>query len=477
MRSSLAAAFLFACAFSVSANTITSITPSLVRVNSGEHFLTINGTTLGTRMVFDGPAGHFEVNSTAQFAGSIVGWVPEAVVMKSGIYAVHVRDSRGGQSNSVNFTVQGFKFFPLAILTPDVLLIQAKSREGADGTYEVFAAGSEDPRPVVNCSPKSGSFFKFGVTKVTCNATSNDGQKASAEFTVQVADMMEPILKLPEPIRVEPKDRFGAIVDFKPTAFDEIYGEVVPECLPRSGSLFPIGRTTVTCSATDVDLNTAWGTFEVDVLGDPAEPLVVVVPDTITEKAKDARGATVRYEVSVKNSKTPNPSVECSPKSDSLFPLGTTTVVCNAWDENGARGVGDFAVNVIDPSAPDILRITPSLEKLPNDRRHYPITIAVEAIDDIDLAPVCMVIDVTANEALDLPGDGEKDSYDYRFTDLLALELRGEATEKDRTYEIHVDCTDFYGNSARGIARVFVPFSASGQTTIGQPGRRRSAGK
>jgi hypothetical protein len=46
----------------------------------------------------------------------------------------------------------------------------------------------------------------------------------------------------------------------------------VVACSPRSGSLFSIGQTTVTCRATDRAGNVASGGFVINVLGLPAPP-------------------------------------------------------------------------------------------------------------------------------------------------------------------------------------------------------------
>jgi hypothetical protein len=44
----------------------------------------------------------------------------------------------------------------------------------------------------------------------------------------------------------------GAIVTFTATATDPVYGNTLPViCTPASGSMFPVGVTTVTCSATN----------------------------------------------------------------------------------------------------------------------------------------------------------------------------------------------------------------------------------
>jgi HYR domain len=54
-------------------------------------------------------------------------------------------------------------------------------------------------------------------------------------------------------------------VAFRVTAQDDRDGTVPVRCTPRSGSRFKLGRTRVTCSATDSSANTATATFVVTV--------------------------------------------------------------------------------------------------------------------------------------------------------------------------------------------------------------------
>ena len=55
-------------------------------------------------------------------------------------------------------------------------------------------------------------------------------------------------------------------VPFKVTAVDAVDGAVPATCTPRPGSVFRLGRTRVTCSATDKTANTAARTFTVTVI-------------------------------------------------------------------------------------------------------------------------------------------------------------------------------------------------------------------
>ena len=54
-------------------------------------------------------------------------------------------------------------------------------------------------------------------------------------------------------------------VRYSPTAEDAVDGQVAVVCDPRSGSFFKLGRTKVSCSATDSSGNTAQGRFTVTV--------------------------------------------------------------------------------------------------------------------------------------------------------------------------------------------------------------------
>ncbi|HYO77218.1 MAG TPA: HYR domain-containing protein [Thermoanaerobaculia bacterium] len=477
MRKSIAVAFLLLLfsAFGASAGTITSINPSSFRVNSGEHFITVYGTDLGNRLIFDGPAGHFEVNVTAQFSGSVAGWVPESIIAMSGTYTLNV-SGPNGNSGPITFAVKGFRL-PLMLLVPEYIRVQPRSIEGAGVKYEVIAIGGDDPNPVVTCEPASGSMFKMGITRVSCGATNSYGERATAAFDVTVRDETPPVLTVPfEPIVVKAASREGAVVDYKVTAWDGIYGELRTDCLPMSGSNFPIGITNVQCTATDPDLNIGHGSFAVEVLGD-REPytLDLHVPDTILVEAYSPEGSPVKYDVRVTGTKDPYPSVFCDPKSGSTFPIGETLVSCTAIDEFGMRGSASFTVHVMDVVAPQILGIAASPDLLMADNRLYPINIDVSAVDDIDMRPVCEIYSVTSKENINLDDGQDPKLYDWLITGPLSLELRAERQTTQRVYNVWVACSDYFGNVTRTRTTVTVSGGVASQMTGPLGGKRRSA--
>ena len=77
------------------------------------------------------------------------------------------------------------------------------------------------------------------------------------------------------------------------SADDVVDGDLPVTCTPASGSTFPLGITTVTCTATDEAGNIGEGTFTIEVQ-DQTKP-VVTVPADITEEATGPNGATVTY--------------------------------------------------------------------------------------------------------------------------------------------------------------------------------------
>lgn len=65
--------------------------------------------------------------------------------------------------------------------------VKAKRRaKGARVTYRVTAQDDRDGTIPVTCSPKSGSRFAIGRTKVICAATDNSANTTEASFTIRV---------------------------------------------------------------------------------------------------------------------------------------------------------------------------------------------------------------------------------------------------------------------------------------------------
>lgn len=80
-------------------------------------------------------------------------------------------------------------------------------------------------------------------------------------------DRIPPQLNMPANVTVNANTPQGAAVHYSVTATDNSTLSPRVTCSPQSGSLFPVGTTTVACTAADGAGNTAEGTFKITVKG------------------------------------------------------------------------------------------------------------------------------------------------------------------------------------------------------------------
>ena len=96
----------------------------------------------------------------------------------------------------------------------------------------------------------------YGTVTLTANLT----------VAASSGDVTAPILSLPGNMVVTATSLLGAIVTFNVSATDNVDPSPRVRCTPPSGSIFRIGITTVTCTATDAAGNVRSGSFLVTVV-------------------------------------------------------------------------------------------------------------------------------------------------------------------------------------------------------------------
>lgn len=138
----------------------------------------------------------------------------------------------------------------------------------ASGATVSFTATAIDNVEVTSgptCDHLSGSTFPVGITTVTCSVSDAAGTVGSASFTVTVVDTTPPAVTVsPDIADAEATGGSGAIISYSPaTASDDVGVTSGPTCTPASGSTFPIGTTTITCSASDAAGNLRSASFTV----------------------------------------------------------------------------------------------------------------------------------------------------------------------------------------------------------------------
>jgi hypothetical protein len=170
---------------------------------------------------------------------------------------------------------------PVVAPLPD-LTAEATGPGGAVLTFTGTATDDKDGPQPVQFDPPSGSLFPLGTTIVVALARDLTGNFGGTTFDVTVIDTTPPALALPGNLAVEATGPQGAVVNFTGTATDLVAGDVAVAFNPAPGSVFPLGTTLVTATATDDFDNTASGTFTVTVR-DTSSPDIQSLMPSLTQ--------------------------------------------------------------------------------------------------------------------------------------------------------------------------------------------------
>ncbi|HET6956270.1 MAG TPA: HYR domain-containing protein, partial [Vicinamibacterales bacterium] len=182
----------------------------------------------------------------------------------------------------------------------------------------------------------------------------NEANNITPALVVTVTpDTTPPVFAPHADVMAEATGSTGATVTYvSPVATDAVDGVVAVTCAPASGSLFALGSTTITCSASDKSGNAATSAFAV-VVKDTTGPTIGAHAD-VTAEASGPSGATVTYTNPTASDLVDGAdAVSCTPTSGSTFALGNTTVSCTAQDAHGnATTAASFVVHVVDTTPP-----------------------------------------------------------------------------------------------------------------------------
>jgi len=236
-----------------------------------------------------------------------------------------------GNSASADQSVTVVDTTPPVVTPPAQITEEATSSSGATVNYPP-ATATDDVGVTVgpDCTPISGSIFVLGDTTVTCTAQDAAGNVGSATFTVTVEDTTPPVVTPPAQITEEATSSSGATVTYPAaTATDDVGVTSGPTCTPASGSIFTIGDTIVTCTASDAAGNTGSTTFTVTVQ-DTTPPVTTI--DSVTDgnsnpvsEGETINSSSIEFQFSGTDnlSQPTNLSFECN--QDSLGYLSCTS--------------------------------------------------------------------------------------------------------------------------------------------------------
>jgi hypothetical protein len=200
----------------------------------------------------------------------------------------------------------------------------------------------------------SGTCFKTGTTDVIYTATDAKGNKSTCSFAVTVknpcaTDSIKPRFNTcPTNIVVTSTDSCSKVQWATPSATDNCSKAIITSNF-TSGTCFKAGTTTVTYTATDARGNASICSFTVTVknpcANDTTKPVLYYCPTNITKETPDTL-ALVSFRAPTAVDNCGIKSLIASPKSGSVFQVGTTNVIYTATDLSNNTKTCSFTVTI-----------------------------------------------------------------------------------------------------------------------------------
>lgn len=197
-----------------------------------------------------------------------------------GVTTVTLTATNSCGTNTCSFTVTVLDTQNPTISCPAPVTVSCAGEVPAPDIASVTAAD--------NCSGVMVTHAGDAISNQTCagrytiertyRATDVAGNTVTCTQTITVNDQTAPVITCPANITTAtPVGTCNAVVNFTVTATDNCGGPVTITTLPASGSVFPMGTTTVTATATDACGNSAVCTFTVTVT-DGQLPVITAQP-------------------------------------------------------------------------------------------------------------------------------------------------------------------------------------------------------
>ncbi|MFE1957081.1 VWA domain-containing protein [Streptomyces sp. NPDC059479] len=184
---------------------------------------------------------------------------------------------------SVGYQLDGCDPALTVTLEPPVRNLTSGATAAFDETIEVAENAPQGTTLTCTVQFLLGSGTAGGAAGGAASGTASLSPRAVPDpaltqtISIAVNDVEAPVVTVDDRT-VRTRNPDGARVSFTATAEDAHDGPLPARCAPASGSLFPVGRTTVTCSATDSNGNTGTDTATVEVLEQPVPPLPPLPP-------------------------------------------------------------------------------------------------------------------------------------------------------------------------------------------------------
>jgi hypothetical protein len=264
-----------------------------------------------------------------------------------GGYATFTATATDTNGDTSEFSACASPSGPCAIICPTNMVVSTFA--GQCGATVFFTANTTGNCGAVTSTPPSGSLFPKGTNTVICGT----GGGTNCSFTITVLDTLPPTIVCPANIVTNvPFGQSNAVVNYT-VVFTDNCGLVSSNSSPPSGSVFPLGVTTVTSTATDTSGNTNLCTFTITVSNTNMPP--VARCQNVTTNANASCQANVPASAVDNGSSDPDGTIVSRTLSPpGPYPKGTNTVTLTVVDNLGASNSCITTIVVLDTTPPTI---------------------------------------------------------------------------------------------------------------------------
>ncbi|MDC0052579.1 HYR domain-containing protein, partial [Candidatus Nitrosopelagicus sp.] len=205
------------------------------------------------------------------------------------------------------------------IMAPSDFQVEASDIE--NNIIDLIGVRASDDVEIMTITNDAPDVFPLGDTIVTWTATDSSGNSASDSQQISVIDTTIPSIIVPSDIQIEIYDKLGVKIDTGIPASDDII-DSQPTITNDAPTLFPLGETIVTWTATDFSGNSASATQTITVV-DTTSP-VLIAPRSIVQEAINHEANPVRIGISESTDIMDITSI--TNDAPEVFPLGETIV-------------------------------------------------------------------------------------------------------------------------------------------------------
>ncbi|MHB8601918.1 MAG: HYR domain-containing protein [Nitrosotalea sp.] len=232
------------------------------------------------------------------------------------------------------------------LTAPQPVTIEAKSPD--HNSVDIGLPSVNDAVGVESVTNDAPPYFSIGKTTVTWKAIDTSGNAATATQVVTVQDTTQPVIHAPADITQEATSSTSNVVALGNATVTD--NGIIKSVTNNAPAVFPLGKTTVTWTATDQSDNHATATQVVNIVDTTAPK--VSPPSAVTFEATSLN----QNVVALGNATVTDNGIikSITNNATQFFALGKTTILWVATDVSGNKANATQTVNVVHTIPPKL---------------------------------------------------------------------------------------------------------------------------